>query len=267
MYQQIIAGAVGTALGVGGSLLAAGKKPKVPDWNDVKLGDAAKEAAKINKNSLPDYMEIGSKVNTFNAQEIERMLRISNPEFAGIESKYLSSLGSQLRGELPKDVEDLIKRKTAESAVSGGFTGSGVHRNLSARDIGLTSLQLTQNAMDSASTWMARARDQANRNVYDVTSMFVSPQQQFQANWMNAENRFNRDLMANKISAAPDPKRAAIGQWMQTTGSQLIGMSMGGGMGGMGGGMGGGGASAPSSAPPSSYVAPQASPNYNFSLY
>jgi hypothetical protein len=46
-----------------------------------------------------------------------------------------------LTGELPQDVADQIKRNTAEASVQGGLSGQ-ISRNLTARDIGQTSLDL-----------------------------------------------------------------------------------------------------------------------------
>lgn len=264
-------------LALGGAILGAGDKPVVPDWKDVPLDDAARQAQGTNKSLLPDYMETASAVNSFTAKEIERMLTFANPRFHEVENKFLDNLDSGLRGELPSDVQQLIERKTAESAVRGGFSGSGVHRNLTARDLGLTSLQLTQTAMSSADQWLARARDQARAPLMDVTRMFITPEQQFQANWMNAENRYNNQWLKNKIEAMPDPTDAAIGQWMQQTDNAIFGtaLSMAGGM--MGGGMGGGGgggkqiysqsANSVPAAQFSDYAAPQASQDWKFKLY
>jgi uncharacterized protein YcfJ len=262
-------------LALAGSILGSGDKPRVPDWEDVSLSGSQREAFNANKNLLPESMEMAGSVNTFNANEIERLIRLANPEFDGIRSKYLSNMDDMLSGKLPGDVQNLIERKTAEQAVAGGFTGSGMHRNLSTRDLGLTSLQMTDKGMGAAERWIEQARVQARVPMMDVTSMFISPQQQFEANWRNAENRYNNQWLKNKIDAMPDPKDAAIGQWMQQTDNAIFGtaLSVAGGMlgGGMGGGKGGGIYSSASGANPaaqlSDSVAPQAASNYKFSLY
>jgi hypothetical protein len=46
-----------------------------------------------------------------------------------------------LGGELPQDVIDQIQRETAETSIKGGLTGQ-ISRNLTARDLGLTTLDL-----------------------------------------------------------------------------------------------------------------------------
>jgi hypothetical protein len=258
------------ALALVGSILSAGKKPKVPDWQDVSLSDAAQQAQNTNTKMLPQWEDIAERVNSFTFDQIEQMVRLATPGYDAVQGKVLENLQSGLRGELPKDVADLIERKSAERAVAGGFGGSGMHRSMEARDLGLTSLQLTDRAMSSAERWTQQARAYVQgMPMMNVASMFVSPQQQFEANWRNQEARFNRDWMSNKIAAAPDPTKAAIGQWMVNTDNMIFQTALGvvGGM--AGGGIGGmmGGAKPPAPAPAPAPVAPQASSGWNFSLY
>jgi hypothetical protein len=209
-----------------------GKKPIVPDY--PTLEKAQQDAANNNKNILPDAQEIAAKVNTFNQGELERMLKEAIPGLDSLQAGASASLNSMVRGELPPDVAALIERKSAESAVSGGFSGSGFHRNLTARDLGLTSLQLTQQGLSSAERWIAAARQYQVAPMSDVTAMFVSPAQQF----ASAEGKFQRDLYAAQIEAAPNP--AARGAWQDEM--EMIGMilSIYGGGGGYKGLSGGG---------------------------
>jgi hypothetical protein len=72
----------------------------------------------------------------------------------------------------------------------------------------LTSLDL----QDSARQWL----DYAKAPTFDVTSMFITPVQKY----ADAQNQFNRELLANKIEAAPDP--VVRGRFDTTMG--LIGM-------------------------------------------
>jgi hypothetical protein len=68
-------------------------------------------------------------------------------EFDGIpENELLGEVEDFARqlstGELPPDVADEIRRQTSQAAVQGGQAGSGLARGLTARDLGLTSLDL-----------------------------------------------------------------------------------------------------------------------------
>lgn len=212
-----------------------GKKVEVPDY--PTLDKAQRDAVAANKAIIPDATEVGARVNEFNQEQLEKMLREAIPELSNINALAGKNITSMLRGELPPDVANLIERKSAERAVSGGFAGSGVHRNLSARDLGLTSLDLTQKGLSSAERWIAGARQNQVAPLYDVTSMFVSPELQFAA----AEGKFQRDLYAETMKAAPDP--AKRGAWHTQLGfmGQVLGMFGGGTFGGFEGQSGGGG--------------------------
>lgn len=219
-----ITGLMGDIAGAGSDDELYGRKVVVPDYPE--LDDAQEEATRFNTNRLPDITELGSKVNAFNQDELERMLRHAIPNLTEINEGVGDSLASMVRGQLPKDVADLIERKSAEKAVGGGFTGSGMHRNMSARDLGLTSLELTQRGISSAERWISSARQSQTAPLYDVTSMFVSPAQQFAAK----EGKYQRDLYAAQMEAAPDPgKRGAWDSEMSFLGMVLSAYSGGAG--------------------------------------
>ena len=58
---------------------------------------------------------------------------------------------SMIRGEIPDDVVAEIERVTAEKSIQGGFSGQAA-RNLTSRDLGLTSLELSQQGIQNAAT-------------------------------------------------------------------------------------------------------------------
>jgi hypothetical protein len=182
-----------------------GTKVKVPDYPELE--EAQKKAAAANKAILPELEETASRVNTFNQAELERMLRMTIPDLDEINRNISGNIASMTRGELPTGVSDLVARKSAESAVAGGFAGSGMHRNLEARDLGLTSLEMTQRGLSSAERWTASVRATQTAPMADVTSMFISPTQKFAA----MEAKWQRDLYAETMAAAPDP--AKRGAW------------------------------------------------------
>lgn len=55
---------------------------------------------------------------------------------------------SLLKGEIPADVAANVRRAAAESSIAGGIFGSS-SRNLSARDLGLTSMQIRAQGVDT----------------------------------------------------------------------------------------------------------------------
>lgn len=185
-----------------------GTKPKIPDYPEIEKAQEA--AVKANKERLPDIMDLARQVDTFNQEEILRMLKGS-----GLDTDAISSqINSQLRGEISSQTAGEVSRKAAERALAGGFAGSGMSRNLTLRDFGITSMMNFERGLNSAQRWASMAAAPQ----YDVTSMFLSPAQKFAA----MEAKFQRDLMAANVRAAPDPaKRGAYDTEMAIIGMVL----------------------------------------------
>ncbi len=183
------AGALFTGIFGGGSDIY-GSKPITPD-----LGASAAKAISANQTNLPGAEKLATSTNTFNQDEMMRMLRKAVPFYDQLQSKTRSIIDSQLSGQIPQDVQNAIERSGAARAIAGGYGGSGMHGNLVARDLGLTSLDLTQRGLDSASKWLSQtASMNMPQNQFNLSSMFISPEMQF-----------NRDTLEAGIAAAPDP--------------------------------------------------------------
>jgi hypothetical protein len=99
-------------------------------------------------------------------------------------------------------------------------------RNLEARDLGLTSLQLTQQGLNAAERWLAGTKALAVPGQFDVSAMFLSPAQRVSATVANNTGQFNRDLMAANVAAAPDPTMRAIGGLFSQVGGSLFGAGL-----------------------------------------
>jgi hypothetical protein len=226
-----------------GRLGGFGKKPKVPEYKAVDPAEEQRQAIAGNLANMPAAQELASKQNQFNVQQLQSMLATMVPGYHGIVDQQSKVVQSGLRGEMSDDVQAAVQNAAASRALAGGFGGSGSHRNLVARDFGRTSYDITQQAMDSASRWMATTA-QMMPGQFDASSMFISPQQRIQYTFMNRENQFNRDWMKNQIKAAPDPYKAALGDafiYDEKMFQDMVVGFFGGGGGTMGGGGGGGG--------------------------
>lgn len=226
---------IGTA--IAGALGAFGDKPKVPRFVPIDL--AAEQAKTISQNAanLPGAEALASRVNLFNQSEYDKMLEASLPGYADIKGRVSKNIQSELAGEIPDDVAQAIQRRSASQSFNGGFAGSGMAKNLTARDLGLTSLNLTQQGLDSSLRWMS----QAKAPQFDVTSMFISPVQRAAFSVNERDTKFNRDWLGAQIKAAPDPFMAALGQAFIQDESSI--MSMAGSVAGAASGGGGGGGS------------------------
>lgn len=230
-----IFGGIDTLVFGKGSKKVYGSKPVVPEA--PTLENAQKDAVTANIQTFPEAQKLATTVNTFNQEELDRLMDLALP---GGRDKIQSNISSMLSGKLPDGVSNLVMRTRAERASAGGFAGSEAAANLTARDLGLTSLQLTQEGITSAEKWLSEAAAPK----FNVTSMFISPTQRYTA----ASDKFSRDLYSAKVDAAPDPvKRGEFDSTMALLG--MILSAYGGGAGyqntykGVDGGNGGAGGS------------------------
>ncbi len=205
-----------------GAWLMSGDKPIVPKFKAIDTQEEQAAAIKGNLMNFADASKLAGQTNVFNQEQINKMLEMNMPGYGAMQKQAGQNIGAELRGELPKDVEQAITRNDAVRSLYGGYSEGSMSRNLVARDLGLTSLQLTQHGLDSATKWMQSARIAP---LMDVSSMFITPQQRIQTTMWNKEMQFNRDWMANKIDAMPDPTMAAIGGAIIKTDDQITSMA------------------------------------------
>lgn len=234
-----------------GSVLSGESKPKVPNWNDVSLPEEQIKAIAANRAALPGAENLVSDVNRFNQDQIKRMLDTAIPNFDALSAKIQGNISSELNGEIPSDVSDAVQRNAAAKAIGGGYAGTGAHSNLLARDLGLTSLNLTDRGISSAENWINTMDRIFAPGMLDVSSMFITPMQQFGATMSNRETEWGVQWLKNQVSAMPDPFGMALGQFIGGIGDTAAsyftgGAAAGGGQGSTGGSSfnfgGGGGA-------------------------
>lgn len=226
MASTTIGGLIGLGLG------AYGKKPKVPSLKEISPDATQKATVAGNIANFADIAKLATQVNTFSQDQLDALIDRVLP---GARQQIQETLSSQLRGKIPQDVQNAIYRSTAERGVAGGFGGSQFGRNVTARDLGLTSLEITNKALSSTESWLAKA----TAPQFDVTSMFFTPQQRLAFEQEQQSRQFQRDVMAAGVAAAPDPAMAAIAQGIDSDFARVEnaalsfgGMAAGGGLGG-----------------------------------
>lgn len=92
----------------------------------------------------PRTRELEAQRNAFARAQLLESLGIQVPGYQEAQAKRSENALALLRGELPPDVAAQVQRQAAGRALSGGFAGSQAARNLTARDLGRTSLALQQ---------------------------------------------------------------------------------------------------------------------------
>lgn len=218
--------------------LGFGGAPDLLPWEGVDVQKEQKRAIAGNEAALPALQNTARKVNTFNQAEVARMLELAMPGYAKLRDQGTQIVSDFTAGKIPDDVRNAIGRNTAGRSVYGGYGGTGMGRNLTARDLGLTSLDVMTKGLDSATRWIGMSRTLAP--TMDVTSMFIRPE--FQAQFASGERdkRLGYGNVKRQYEYAVDPMRGVeegVAGLADTIGTALS-VYMG-GAGGIGGGIGG----------------------------
>lgn len=230
---------------MGGALdLIFGTKPNVPTIPKLDLAQEQKAAVAGNLGVLPEAQGLVSKTNLFNIDQINKMLAQAIPGYGDITGNVAKNIQSLTAGEIPQDVQEAVTRGAAGRALSGGYGGTQAGNNLVARDLGLTSLGLTQQGLSSAESWMKTMDSLYAPGMLNLSSMFVSPMQQYQADNEQNLQQFQNQWMRSQIEAMPDPAARGVHDTIMELATAYFGGSYGGsgtkGNTAQGGGLGGG---------------------------
>lgn len=184
-----------------------GSRPTVPAWTSLNLGTEQSKALTENIAAAPK----ASALANLTEQQLLSMMRTTFPNFDQVSQTVSANTLSELQGNIPKDVQDAIQRSTSATSLTAGTSGSEFSRNLLARDLGLTSLDLTQKGLASAESWMKASEQLLAPAAQVYTGMFITPGQQsaFDVNERNLQ--FQHDWLQNQVNAMPDP--TTVGLW------------------------------------------------------
>lgn len=104
------------------------------------------------------------------------MNRISPDSYAMV--REMSGLARQeMTGALPDDVRELVEMYAAERAVEGGISGSESERFATARDIGKTSLEVSQQGFTNAAQVLQSVRQNLMPAEVDIGQLHSASQQ------------------------------------------------------------------------------------------
>lgn len=178
-----------------------GSKPDVPKLPKLNLGEEQQTAIENNLKAAPE----AGKLANFTQDQILSMMRKTNPYLDQTLNQVGKNIYEQSQGKVPEDVETALINSRAGKAFGGGYGGSGMARNRTARDFGLTSWDIMNKAQTSAESWLASMERLQAPATATLTSMFLTPAQQagFDVEERNAQ--YQRQWMKNQINAMPDP--------------------------------------------------------------
>ncbi len=221
---------------VGSALNAYGRKPKIPDLPTLDIGTEQIGSIAANRLALPSLEKLATESDKFSFDQISKMLEKAAPGFMAGLGTATKNAASLARGEIPDDVSRGVQSASAARSLAGGFGGSGLARNLTARDLGLTSLNLTGEGQTRLQSLGQFAR--GTFPVFDYTTAFITPAQKLNFDWQQNMAQYQVKLMKEQVAAAPDPNDVALAEgldhFFETW--KNVGMGALGGVGGMGGG-------------------------------
>ena len=199
----------GAGISAAGSLLGGlfgGKKPKVPELKPIDFAGEQRQAIQQNFASLQPETELAQKTTAAEQSQLESQLRRAIPGYDQLIAQAGKNIGSALRGEVSQDVASQLQRSSAGRALSGGYgAGSGVGRNLAARDFGLTSMQIQNQGLAQAQNFIQQQRTFGMAQPFSISSMFITPAQRIGAIQQQQSAMYGRDLTAAQVAASPSP--------------------------------------------------------------
>ena len=144
---------VGTAIGLGAVTAGAGMGLQASSASSARK--QARQAAETpgldipamigeSEQLAPRTRELEAQRNEFARAQLLESLGIQIPGYQEGQAQRTQNALALLRGELPPDVAAQVQRQAAGRALTGGYAGSQAARNLTARDLGRTSLALQQ---------------------------------------------------------------------------------------------------------------------------
>ena len=154
------------------------KRPNVPEFKPVDAQAEQIKAISGNQAALAKASELASGVNSANQDALLESLKKAIPGYEKISANASKLVEDYTAPGIPKDIQDLIRRKSTARALEGGFGGSQAATNLELRNLGLTGLELAGKKLGAAESWLGFARQNIMAPQFDVSSMFLSPQQQ-----------------------------------------------------------------------------------------
>jgi hypothetical protein len=280
-YASIISALVNAGFDIYNQLSAQSPASKATEYSSWLKGNAQRyilpftDPSKWNLDvpamagqSIQFGLQQAPAINQANMQQLQDLLGKAMPGWQSMFGQMQTNTSSLLSGIVPTDVQEQIQRSAAYTSMMGGFSGAGTGTTgaITARDLGLTSLQLQQQGQGQATNLLSFARNYLMPQPVDPTSLLPlsdlvnasewSKSAQFQAN--EAMYTAMGNVAAAKFGAPTTSLTGGIGgdisglisalgkqnpQTGQSGGSSMLSGIMG-MFGGGGGGGGSGGASA-----------------------
>ena len=204
------------------------KLEQIANTPGVDFSAASGDVVKAGLDNLPGAQQFASGVNRGAQEDLTAVLEQAIPGYSPMQATRSKQVSSFLNGELPPDVADAVFRSSTAKSLEGGYGGTPAGRNLVARDLGLTSLNLIDKGLSESARLVGSTPLPRMMQVNDVLNLTA----QGGVGTRSKERTEKLDMM---LGAAQAPTSSDV--WAKTLTD--MGGQMASGGGGGGGGLGG----------------------------
>ena len=206
------------------------KGPKIPKYE--KIDQAKEQDASISSNlaSFGKSKQLAEQTSAADQDILMANLEKAMPGYGKLIGGAGSAIGSMIRGELPMADQGMTMRRAAEGGMAGGMSSSQAGRNLVARDLGLSQIQMVQGGLGALNPLLSTVRNTAVANPMSLSASYVSP-----AHWTQNAMSENRFAHQNALARAGAKSANRFGNRLSGA-MQSVGGMMAGGMFDQGGG-------------------------------
>lgn len=171
-------------------------------WGSVAADrvDPTREANRslnFNLDNMGQFTSMARDLTSADTSARISQLDTINPNWRAERDKASEVNMSWLSGEVSKDVSDALARTAAFTTMMGGSYGGGQNaRAATARDLGITSLELQQQGQESARSWqtlMGSLLPEVTRAAGVMESQGLSPQQTINTALENSRSKLLAD--------------------------------------------------------------------------
>lgn len=213
----------GAALGLAGSLMK--KKPKIPTYKKVDQTKEQEAGIAANLASFDQAKQLADQTTAADQDRLDSILTRTMPDYRKNLAAASSAVGDMLSGKLGIGDQAYSMRQSAERGGALGLAGSGAGRNLTARDLGLTSFQMQQYGLGAFNQLSSNVRQNYTVAPMSTAFSYTSPQQRIQNAMQDNQFAYNAAVGRAQSNAA-NSWQTRLGGLAQ----QVGGMAMGAGM-------------------------------------
>lgn len=160
---------------------------------------SAYQAQTFDINQSGKLGQLTDLINTMNRNAQKQSLEARIPNNPALEAKSSANIGSELGGQVPTDVMNLLGQQAAERGVATGAVGSPNANAAYLRALGLTSLGMQEQGQQDLTR--ADARNPA-APIFDPTTQLITPYQGALISEANASNNLGVNQLISQANLA-----------------------------------------------------------------